>query len=30
MFLRNDRQLLGRRLYVPGIQFIGDFTQPVL
>jgi predicted nucleic acid-binding protein len=30
MFLTNDRQLLQRRLYVPGVQFIGDFTQPVL
>lgn len=30
MFLTNDRQLLQRRLYVPGIQFIGDFTQPAL
>ena len=30
MFLTNDRQLLQRRLYVPGIQFIGDFTKPVL
>lgn len=30
MFLTNDRQLLNRQLYVPGIQFIGDFTKPVL
>jgi predicted nucleic acid-binding protein len=30
MFLTNDQQLLQRRLYVPGIQFIGDFTRPVL
>jgi predicted nucleic acid-binding protein len=28
LFLTNDRQLLQRRLYVPGIQFIGDFTKP--
>jgi predicted nucleic acid-binding protein len=28
LFLTNDRQLLQRRLHVPGIQFIGDFTQP--
>lgn len=30
LFLTNDQQLLQRRLYVPGIQFIGDFTRPVL
>jgi len=30
MFLTNDVQLLQRRLYVPGIQFIGDFTKPIL
>ena len=30
MFLTGDRQLLGRGLYVPGIQFIADFTLPVL
>lgn len=30
LFLTNDQQLLQRRLYVPGIQFIGDFTQPIL
>jgi predicted nucleic acid-binding protein len=30
MFLTNDTQLLQRRLYVPGIQFIGDFTKPIL
>jgi predicted nucleic acid-binding protein len=30
MFLTGDRELLKRRLYVPGIQFITDFTLPVL
>jgi predicted nucleic acid-binding protein len=30
MFLTNDTQLLQRRLYVPGIQFIADFTKPIL
>jgi hypothetical protein len=30
MFLTNDAQLLQRQLYVPGIQFIGDFTKPIL
>ena len=30
MFLTNDTQLLQRRLHVPGIQFIGDFTKPIL
>ena len=30
LFLTNDQQLLQRRLYVPGIQFIGDFMRPVL
>lgn len=30
LFLTNDQQLLQRRLYVPGIQFIGDFTRPIL
>jgi predicted nucleic acid-binding protein len=30
LFLTNDKQLLQRRLFVPGIQFIGDFTQPWL
>jgi predicted nucleic acid-binding protein len=27
LFLTNDGQLLQRRLVVPGIQFIGDFTK---
>jgi predicted nucleic acid-binding protein len=30
MFLTGDKQLLARGLYVPGIQFIADFTLPVL
>jgi predicted nucleic acid-binding protein len=30
MFLTNDAQLLQRRLHVPGIQFIGDFTKRIL
>jgi predicted nucleic acid-binding protein len=30
LFLTNDEQLLKRRLVVPGIQFIGDFTKPIL
>jgi predicted nucleic acid-binding protein len=30
MFLTNDTQLLQRRLHVPGIQFIADFTKPIL
>ena len=30
MFLTGDKQLLSRGLYVPGIQFIADFTLPVL
>jgi predicted nucleic acid-binding protein len=30
MFLTNDTQLLNRRLHIPGIQFIGDFTKPIL
>ncbi|MDP9052604.1 MAG: PIN domain-containing protein [Acidobacteriota bacterium] len=30
MFLTNDTQLLKRRLIVPGIQFIVDFTKPIL
>jgi hypothetical protein len=30
MFLTNDTQLLNRRLHVPGIQFISDFTKPIL
>ncbi len=30
MFLTNDAQLLQRRLHVPGIHFIADFTLPVL
>ena len=30
MFLTGDAQLLKRGLYVPGIQFIADFTLPVL
>lgn len=30
LFLTNDQQLLQRRLFVPGIQFIGDFTRPIL
>jgi uncharacterized protein len=30
MFLTNDTQLLKKRLVVPGIHFIGDFTKPIL
>jgi predicted nucleic acid-binding protein len=30
MFLTNDTQFLQRRLHVPGIQFIADFTKPIL
>ena len=30
MFLTNDTQLLNRRLHIPGIQFISDFTKPIL
>jgi len=30
MFLTGDAQLLKRRLHVPGIHFIADFTLPVL
>jgi predicted nucleic acid-binding protein len=30
LFLTNDDQLLKRHLQVPGIQFIADFTLPIL
>jgi uncharacterized protein len=30
MYLTGDAQLLNRRLHVPGIQFIADFTLPIL
>jgi predicted nucleic acid-binding protein len=30
MFLTGDTQLLNRRLHVPGIHFIVDFTMPIL
>jgi predicted nucleic acid-binding protein len=30
MFLTGDAQLLKRRLHVPGIHFIADFTLPLL
>lgn len=30
LFLTNDTQLLKRRVQVPGIQFIADFTKPIL
>jgi uncharacterized protein len=30
MFLTGDDEILRRRLHVPGIQFIADFTLPIL
>jgi len=30
MFLTNDENILKRRLHLPGIQFVVDFTLPVL
>jgi predicted nucleic acid-binding protein len=30
MFLTNDGEMLRKRIHIPGIHFVVDFTQPVL